>query len=169
MSNPHASYIDARIADLKRQNKFQTIVVNTSHDDFIRDFVSSVFTNLIHVTFTKTYVKRADCADCQQTKAEQRCHGIGQERGVLLRRALERVYPDTTVPIKLQTIVVAFLEEHKNTQFALKCEACHKAEGRPSKRQHCDKEINDPVPDIMDLPPVSNNDDDALFPIVNVE
>ena len=100
-------------------------LVNTSHDDIVKDLSSCVFTNLIKDTFTKSYLSKQSCVDCGKP-AEERCHGIGEERPVLLRRALQRVYPDVMEKIQLKVIVLAFLEEHIQTKFVFKCKACHK-------------------------------------------
>jgi hypothetical protein len=120
--NIHSEYIDARIKTI--QNKWNSKVVDTSHDDFVRDYSSSVFTNLVHATFSKTRLAKYPCSDCGAPSTD-RCHGIGEERPVLLRRALERVWPDTSKPVLLRDIVVAFLEEHKTTKFTFKCHPCH--------------------------------------------
>jgi hypothetical protein len=125
--NPHSDYIDKRIRDLKRSKKWKTQIVNTSHDDIVKDFGANVFTNLIRNTFTATYLKKHPCSDCKNPSKE-RCHGIGEERPILLLAALKRVYPDITKPISMLDIIVAFLEEHKTTKFTFKCSECHKKE-----------------------------------------
>ena len=128
--NPHAAEIDRQIEAFRKSQKWNTKIINTSHADFINDFGSNVFTNFVQHTFTKAYLKKHNCADCGG-KSENRCHGIGEERPILIRRALERIWPDTSKEIALKEIMVAFLEEHKNTKFALKCRACHVNEGKP--------------------------------------
>lgn len=126
--NPHTPYIRKRIEAVNKSNKWEGVYyVNTTHDDFISTFNSNVFTNLVQFTFAKGYVKLQSCEDCGKA-AQERCHGVGDERPVLLRRALERVYPDTTQTIQLKTIVIAFLEEHIPTKFTFKCVECHKKE-----------------------------------------
>ena len=129
-SNHHAAEIDRRIEAFRKSRKWNTKIINTSHADFIADFGSNVFTNFVHDVFTKAYMKKHNCADCGK-KTENRCHGIGEERPILIRRALERVWPDTSKEIAMKDIMIAFLEEHKNTKFALKCKVCHVNEGKP--------------------------------------
>jgi hypothetical protein len=124
MNSTHNEYIDKRIRDLQKTNKWNTKIVDTTHEDFIRDFGSCLFTNLVKDTFTRTYVKQFTCSDCSEPPTE-RCHGIGEERPVLIQRALNKVWSDTTKPIILREIVIAFLEEHKNTGFTFKCHSCH--------------------------------------------
>lgn len=124
--NPHSQFIDKRISDLKKTTKWNTKII-ASHEDFIKDFGSNVFTNLIRNTFTGTYLKKHPCSD-YNAPSKERCHGIGEERPFLLKRALEKVYPDTTKPIVLKEILIQFLEEHKNTKFTFKCSACHRKE-----------------------------------------
>jgi hypothetical protein len=128
--NPHTAEIDKRIEAFQKSRKWNTKIINTTHADFIADFGSNVFTNFVHDVFTKAYMKKHNCADCGK-KSENRCHGIGDERPILIRRALERVWPDTSKEIAMKDIMIAFLEEHKNTKFALKCRACHVNEGKP--------------------------------------
>jgi hypothetical protein len=125
--NPHCNYIDKRINDLKKSTKWNSKIVNTTHKDFIDDFSHNVFTNLIRNTFTSTYLKKHPCSDCNNPSNE-RCHGIGEERPLLIKRALEKVYSDITKEIKLKDILIAFLEEHKSTKFTFKCSSCHKKE-----------------------------------------
>ena len=124
--NPHADYIRKQIISIQAGSKFATYVINTSHDEFIRDFSSCLFTNLVRNTFTRTYMRKHLCR-CG-APSNERCHGLNEERPVLIRRALERVYPDVEQSIQLKVIVVAFLEEHINTKFAFKCSPCHKLE-----------------------------------------
>lgn len=127
--NIHSEYIDKRIQDMKRRGKWQTKVVDTSHEDFVRDFGDCVFTNFIRNTFTASYLKKYPCSEAGcKNPSKERCHGIGEERPILIHRALRRVWPDTTKPIALQEILVAFLEEHKPTKFTFKCADCHKKE-----------------------------------------
>jgi|UniRef100_A0A6C0DXE2 hypothetical protein len=124
-SNEHSDYITKKI-NIIRENKtkWNSKIVDTTHEDFIRDYGSSVFTNLIRNTFTGTYVKKFKCGDCHAI-ASERCHGKGEERPLLLKRALEKVWPDTSKPISMKIIVIAFLEEHKTTKFSFKCHTCH--------------------------------------------
>jgi hypothetical protein len=132
--NPHSEYIDKRIADLqKHTEKWNTKIVETSHKDFIEDFFSNVFTNFILWTFTKAYLKKHPCSECKEP-SEERCHGLGEERPILMKRALERVWPDTSKAICIREILIAFLEEHKTTKFTFKCKACHRAEPKAPRR-----------------------------------
>jgi hypothetical protein len=124
----HSQFINKRISDLKKSSKWNTKII-ASHEDFIKDFGSNVFTNLIRNTFTATYLKKHPCSDCN-APSKERCHGIGEERPILLKRALEKVYPDTTKPIVLKEILIQFLEEHKSTKFTFKCSACHRKESQ---------------------------------------
>jgi len=125
--NIHSKYIDKRINDIKKSNKWKTKIIDTSHEDFIKDYASNVFTNLVRNTFTYSYIKQFPCGDCNGTSTE-RCHGIGEERPLLIKRALEKVWSDTTKPIIMKEIIIAFLEEHKYTKFTFKCHLCHKNE-----------------------------------------
>jgi len=125
--NTHSKFIDKRIQDYKKQNNWRTKIIDCSHEEFIKDFKSNVFTNLIHSTFTKTYMRNFPCSDCGEPSKE-RCHGIGEERPLLIKRALEKVWPDTSKAISMLEIIIAFLEEHKYTKFTFKCKDCHKKE-----------------------------------------
>ena len=127
--NPNSDYIDKRIEALQKSSRWNTTFINTSHCDFISDLSHNIFTNIVHSTFSASYVRKFPCSDCGDKDAlKDRCHGIGESRLVLMKRALERVWPDTTKEIKLKTILIAFLEEHKNTKFTFKCKPCHRKE-----------------------------------------
>jgi len=127
IKNLHSDFIDKRISDLKKSKKWNTKITETTHSDFIKDFGSNVFTNFVRNTFTATYLKKHPCSDCEKPSKE-RCHGIGDERPLLIKRALEKVYPDITKTIPLKEILIQFLEEHKSTKFTFKCSECHRKE-----------------------------------------
>lgn len=134
-TNIHSEYINDRIMDiLENSTKWNTFIVNTSHENFINDFSNTLFSKLITTTFTKAYMKKNPCSKCNKP-SEERCHGIGEERPILIKRALERVWCDTSKPIRMLDIVVAFLEEHRTTSFSLKCKECHKKEPKPPRRK----------------------------------
>jgi len=103
-------------------------VINTSHDDFIRECSTTIFTNL-NQKICRGYKKTYTCEDCGGVP-EDGCHGIGEDRPILLRRALEKIWPDTSKKANMKDIKIAYLEEHKSTRYALKCKACHRAEGK---------------------------------------
>ena len=126
--NLHSKFIDKRISDLKKSKKWNTKITETTHEDFINDFGSNVFTNFIRNTFTATYLKKHPCSDCTKPSKE-RCHGMGEERPLLIKRALEKVYPDISKSVTLKEILIQFLEEHKTTKFTFKCSECHRKEG----------------------------------------
>jgi len=123
--NIHSKYIDKRINDIKKSNKWNSKIIDTSHEDFIKYYASNVFTNLVRSTFTKSYIKNFPCSNCNNSSTE-RCHGIGEERPLLIKRALEKIWSDTSTPITMKEIIIAFLEEHKYTKFTFKCHTCHK-------------------------------------------
>jgi len=138
MENQHSAYIDKRINDLRKKNKWNTKIIG-SHEDIIQEFSTCIFTNLIKNTFTASYLAKHPCSDCKKPSKE-RCHGIGEERPLLLKKALQRVYPDITVPIKIKEILIAFLEEHKTTKFTFKCSDCHKAETSSKPNQSIEEQ-----------------------------
>ena len=55
-TNVHSKYIDKRIQDLQKRERFNSKLIDTSHEDFIKDYASNVFTNLIRDTFTNSYI-----------------------------------------------------------------------------------------------------------------
>lgn len=125
--NIHSNYIDKRINDIKKSNKWNSKIIDTSHEDFIKDYGSNVFTNLIRNTFTASYIKQFPCSVCEKPSTE-RCHGRGEERPLLIKKALEKIWKDTSKPIIMKDIIISFLEEHKMTKFTFKCYTCHKNE-----------------------------------------
>jgi hypothetical protein len=121
--NPNIVLFD-RLAVNAQKSKIWTTMVMNSHEGIVQDFSSIFFANIIQRNIPGYKVRGQTCADCSN-RATDRCHGIGESRPDLMRRALARIYPDTTKPICLKDIVVAFLEEHKNTKLSFKCNACH--------------------------------------------
>ena len=73
--NIHSKYIDKRINDITKSNKWNSKLIDTSHEDFIKDYASNVFTNLIKNTFTSSYIKQFLCSECSNPSTE-RCHGV---------------------------------------------------------------------------------------------
>jgi hypothetical protein len=107
--NIHSGSIDKKIQKIKKGDRWQTVIgTDSTHETIIRDFSDCIFTNLIHDTFSRAYMKKYPCSDCGQPSTD-RCHGKGEERPILLKRAMELVWPDITKPIVLKDIVVAFL------------------------------------------------------------
>jgi hypothetical protein len=131
--NIHCNYINKRIIDIEKSNNWNSQIINTSHEDFIRDFSANVFTNLIKNTFTKSYIKNFPCNDCGEPSTD-RCHGIGEERPILLKKAIEKVWLDVKKPINIKKIIIAFLEEHKYSNFTFKCHKCHLLEKKTHKK-----------------------------------
>ena len=125
--NPHSIYIDKRIKDVLKSKKWNSKITDTTHEEFICDFSSNVFTNFTRNIFTGTYLKKHPCSDCNKPSKE-RCHGIGEERPILIKRALEKVYPNKTMVVTLKDILIAYLNEHKATKFTFKCSECHRKE-----------------------------------------
>ena len=125
--NIHSESIDKKIQKIRKGDKYEVPVGPCSHESIIRTFSDCIFTNLVHDTFSRTYMKKYPCSDCAEPSTD-RCHGIGEERPILLKKAMERVWPDMTKQIVLKEIVIAFLEEHKSTSFTFKCRQCHKNE-----------------------------------------
>ena len=63
-----------------------------------------------------------------QKPSTERCHGRGEERPILIKKALEKKWNHTSKPIIMKDIIILFLEEHKFTKFTVKCYICHKNE-----------------------------------------
>lgn len=132
---PTDSYIKERnkkISEMK--HKWNSKFIDTSHVEFIKDFYANIFTNHIKFFFTQGYVKKQKCPDCGR-EAEERCHSVGNERRILMKRALEKVWPDTSIKIKLRKILVAFMDEHVGTEFTFKCARCHSKETSSNHRR----------------------------------
>jgi hypothetical protein len=125
--NAYAEYIDKRIADIVRSDRWNNITIICSHDDFVKNFGTNVFTNLIRSTFTKSYMKHHQCIECGDNSTD-RCHG--ESRLSILRKALLKTNPDETQPVNFKDVVITFLDLHKYTSFNFKCKQCHKNETR---------------------------------------
>lgn len=122
--NKHSDYIDKRICDFRKQNKWNTYIVNTTHNDVIKDLSGNIFTNIITRTFTSNYLKKHPCIDCGKMSTD-RCHEKGNERPLLIGNVLRKIWLDTTRPILLRDIIIMFLHEHKFSKFDFKCRKCH--------------------------------------------
>ena len=68
--NIHSKYIDKRINDIRKSNKWNSRIIDTSHEDFVKDYGSNVFTNLVRNTFTKSYISKFPC----NSPSTERCH-----------------------------------------------------------------------------------------------
>lgn len=132
----HTAYIDTRIRNMLRKEKFKTddCSIGGSDEWIIHWLSSNICTNYIQRLFTPTYMKKHPCA-CGNP-SQERCHGIGEERPLLLKRALHRLRGNTTKSVLLRDVVIAFFEEHKTTQFTFKCKRCHKNETYKTNNIH---------------------------------
>jgi hypothetical protein len=82
--NKHSEYIDKRINDIKRINKYGLAeIINTSHEDYIKLYSLCLYTNLIKDIFTNSYLKKFSCSDCAG-KSTDICHCIGEEKPVII-------------------------------------------------------------------------------------
>ena len=127
-SNPHSEYIEKRIATWQRRigHKLRFKITAYCCENSSAMLSTYLFANLVKQFFTRQYVARQICPDCG-VKATQRCHGKGEERGVLLERALSKIMQNTEEGggFMFDDLVYAFFREHKNTTFTFKCAACH--------------------------------------------
>jgi len=133
----HADYIDARIRTMLRSKatEYDNCIIGGSDTSVLLWMSPNICTNYVQRFFTKTHMKKHPCP-CGKP-SEQRCHGIGEERPVLLLRALHRLRGDTEDSVKIRDLMVAFFEEHKTTGFVYKCKQCHLKEpklGKPCKK-----------------------------------
>jgi hypothetical protein len=125
--NQHSKYITKRIHKLRKSKKWGTKVMFKNRKEFVQDYSGSLFAKIINDNFTKAYVQSFQCPDCGDV-AKERCHGVGEERPILVERALRRCKAKCNTPVVLKDIIIAFMEEHKTTQFTFKCTNCHKKE-----------------------------------------
>ena len=132
--NIHSDFIDTRIVLLRKSNKWATKITQTTHEDFIKDTSCHIFTDVVQKSFPATYLKKFKCSDCGDL-AKERCHGVEESRPLLIKRALEKVFPDISKIITLKEILIQFLEEHKATKFTFKCSKCHNKETSEMKRK----------------------------------
>ena len=64
--NVHSKYIDKRINDITKSNKWNSKLIYNSHKDFIKDYASNLFTNLVRNTFTNSCVNQFFSMNVQQ-------------------------------------------------------------------------------------------------------
>ena len=124
--NIHSDQIDKCIARTRKSTKYDLTIIDSTHEQIVSAFSTTICTNIIQKScFTSAYLKKHPCSNCGAPSTE-RCHGIGEERPVLLARACAKIYPDISIRISLKAILIAFLEEHKNTKFTFMCTDCHR-------------------------------------------
>ena len=133
--NPHSDLFDKRIRSILKNKKYLSNVIgrhgtDEDYTEFIRTYSDNVFTNEVHGIISPQKLKLHTCSDCGKCPAQERCHGIGDERPILIMRALRNVWSDTVFPISMEEILVEFFELHKTTKFCFKCKACHLNERR---------------------------------------
>jgi hypothetical protein len=106
----------------KWEVKFQNNSIEQVHGLLTTGFL----TNLVKTKFDRDFVSTRECSGegCSKV-AQQRCHGETQARPELLKRAMKKVWPDQSKPVTLRKIAMQFFEEHKGTDFTLKCATCH--------------------------------------------
>ena len=131
----HCDYIDKRNAVLiERINRIGDIPVSStiSPETFSDWFSTCLFTNETKKFFTGSYVKSHKCSDCEAL-AEQRCHGIGQERPKLVKEAFQNMVSKSDNGfVSMKDVLVEYFRLHKTTKFTFKCADCHRKE-RKSK------------------------------------
>ena len=86
--NRHTEQFD-KIIKRERQRTDKGITINLcddSNETIIKEFSSNTFTNYIYRTvIPDSYMKRYNCIECGEP-AKNRCHGIGEERPLLIRK-----------------------------------------------------------------------------------
>lgn len=132
---PLAAYVDRRIRQrfLQRPERYRVVLGGQSPEELVSDLSGTVFSKEIQCFFTNGFVRSHACAGRCGRQATERCHGAGEERPVLLLRALRRLWPAAGGPaaLGLREVLVAFMEEHKTSAgFCFKCARCHAAESR---------------------------------------
>jgi hypothetical protein len=118
MENKHADEFIKKAAKIKKDGRWSLQQVD-GPTGYVKCYSTNIYTNLIQRTFSKKYLSQHPCA-CGKPSTD-RCHGIGEERPLLLQRALDKIRFPTTH----EEIIVAFLLEHVDTGFSLKCKTCH--------------------------------------------
>jgi hypothetical protein len=129
--NPHSDEIDRIVKKIQKATRGQWNVKfqNNTHEEIV-DFLSiGFFTNLVQTSFSDRYMHQFPCSgnSCEAVST-QRCHGHNESRPELIRRALKKIWPDTSKPITLREIAIEFFCQHRTTKFTFKCYTCHKAE-----------------------------------------
>jgi hypothetical protein len=139
--NKHSHRFEQIENTVKKSGKYRTEIIVTSYAQFIHTFGDTIFTNLNSKNIaTQAYKDKHKCEDCGGP-AEEGCHGIGEERPILITKALVNCCPVLPCKIWLEDIVVEYVRLHKSTQYALKCKLCHKNESKTKAelKKECDE------------------------------
>ncbi|ABT14380.1 hypothetical protein MT325_m826L [Paramecium bursaria chlorella virus MT325] len=137
ITNRHSEEIDKIIANLERnrQEQWEIIFKDNTHKQVANFLSHGFFTNLINSRFPKKYLSKFACVDCGGP-SQHRCHEVGNPRPLLVKKALEAVWPDTTKAVTLRDIAIEFFKQHKTTKFDFKCKECHSKEARDPKVEY---------------------------------
>jgi len=129
--NPHSDEIDKIVRKIEKETRGQWNVKfqNNTHEEIVDLLSIGFFTNLVQTSFTDRYMRQYPCSGngCEAVST-QRCHGHNESRPELIRRALKKIWPDTSKPVTLRAIAIEFFCQHRTTKFTFKCYTCHKSE-----------------------------------------
>jgi hypothetical protein len=119
-------FIDHKLETCKQFDKYGLTLVDTnlviisSLMGELRNIVLSFFKGGMY------YVKKCEHCGTQQSKQFERAHNKGMPREKVALSALNRIRPDETKPVKQESFIKAFIEEHTRHPLWILCKDCHK-------------------------------------------
>ena len=127
-TNKHAArFIEGGFL-IKKSGKYHNRVIVDSYEQFNHTFGDTILTNVnSKIIATQPYKNKHKCEDCGGP-AQQGCHGIGEERPLLIFKVLRRRCPVLPCEIYLDDFISEYFLAHIPTRYALKCTACHEKE-----------------------------------------
>ena len=119
--NTYNNLIDDKLEDIKQSDNYKTRIVNTEHEDIIKDLDLGIF-KIETMVFIKDFLNTTLCdCGCKVTKIS---YDSKVTRADLIKKALEIVQPDIKVEIMLKDLLIAYFEQHKIHNISFKCDKC---------------------------------------------
>lgn len=115
------SLIDEKLKEIKQSDIYKTKIVNTNHEDIIKDLDLGIF-KIETMIFIKDFLNTKLC-DCG-CKINKISYDSKLTRADLIKKALEIIQPDITVEIMLKDLLISYFEQHKIHNISFKCDKC---------------------------------------------
>ena len=118
-------FIRKKLVRCKQFDKYGLTLVD-SNEIIVKSLMGEL-RNIIQSFFKGWIYSTKKCEHCSTTTAKQydRAHDKNISRSDIAFKALQRIRPDETQPIKQKDFIRAFIEEHENVHLWLLCKECH--------------------------------------------
>lgn len=120
-----AEFIAKKIAKCKQFDKYGLTLVDTN--DVIIKSLMGELRNIVLSFFKGGLYAEKKCEHCATTTSSQfeRAHNSGVSRYDVALKAIQRIRPDETQPVKQSEFIKAFIQEHSMVPLWILCKPCH--------------------------------------------